>query len=178
MSSTVTMRVANPADVGALHGLVESAYRGDSARQGWTHEADLLGGQRTDPDELHGLIADPDARVIVAERDGMLVGCVKVQRMTGRRAQLGMLSVSPLVQAAGLGSDLIKTAEAYVAVRFGADKMEMLVIEQRPALIAFYERRGYRLTGERRPFPYGNPRAGLPLRDDIGFVVLEKALAG
>ena len=54
--------------------------------------------------------------------------------------------------------------------------MEMTVIANRGELIAWYERRGYVLTGERRPFPLDDPRFGLPKTRDLAFVVLEKPL--
>ena len=59
----------------------------------------------------------------------------------------------------------------------GMPTMRMTVIDIRDELIAFYERRGYRRTGIKKPFPYGDARFGLPKRDDLRFEVLEKPLA-
>lgn len=174
--SDLTIRPATPADVPALLDLVTSAYRGDSARRGWSHEADLLDGQRTDVEALSDLIAAPRSAILLAFRDADLVGCVQVTEPKPNSAYLGLLSVRPDLQAAGLGRALIATAEKYAREALGATEMEMTVIRQRTELIAWYERRGYRLTGEERPFPTTDPRFGLPRRDDLAFVVLAKPL--
>lgn len=170
-------RIAGAYDIPALHALIESAYRGDAARVGWTHEADLLGGQRTDPDALGAMIADPDQRILIAEAaDGATIGCVAIAARPPAGAYLGMLTVRPDLQTQGLGRRLIDAAEAEARAAFGAAAIEMTVIVQRRELIAWYERRGYRPTGERRPFPHGDPRFGLPKTEALEFVVLEKAL--
>lgn len=174
--SEATFRPAAPDDVPALHRLIESAYRGDSAKAGWTHEADLLGGQRTDETELRDILADASRVLLLAEIDGVLTGCVQVAKQGEGLAYLGLLTVDPRRQAAGLGRWLIAAAEAEAIDRFGATRMEMTVIRQRAELIAWYERRGYRLTGETRPFPLDDERFGLPQTRELEFVVLEKAL--
>ena len=157
--------------------MIESAYRGDSARRGWSHEADLLDGQRTDLAALEGALDDP-AQSLLCLRDGEeAVACVALTDKGGALSYLGLLTVDPARQAAGLGRLILAAAEDRAASDFGASRIEMTVIAQRTELIAWYERRGYRLTGERRPFPHGNPRFGAPRRDDLEFVVLEKALA-
>lgn len=173
----VSFRRATLADVDRLQAFVHSAYRGDSARKGWTHEADLLDGQRTDVEALRAMIEDPTYVILLAERDDALAGCVSVTDKGEGLAYLGMLSVDPVRQGGGLGRRLIGAAEAETRARFGADRMEMTVIAQRSELIAWYERCGYALTGEQRPFPAADPRFGLPKRDDLVFVVLAKALA-
>jgi len=169
-------RPAAPDDVPALRALIESAYRGDSAKVGWTHEADLLGGQRTDEAELRDILADASRIILLAEIDGALTGCVQVADQGQGLSYLGLLTVDPARQAGGLGRLLIDAAEAEAAARFAATRMEMTVIRQRAELIAWYERRGYRLTGETRPFPLDDPRFGLPRTRDLAFVVLEKPL--
>ena len=173
----VTIRPATRADLAALHPLVERAYRGDSARQGWTHEADLLGGQRTDLASLTGIVADPHQRILLAFDGGALLGCVQISDKGQGLAYLGLLSVDPDLQAGGLGKRLMAAAEAEAVSTFGARRMEMTVIRQRAELIAYYERRGYALTGEERPFPMDDERFGLPQRRDLAFVVLAKDLA-
>ena len=173
----LTIRPATAADLDALHPLVERAYRGDSARRGWTHEADLLGGQRTDPTSLEGIIADPAQRILLAFDEGALLGCVQISDKGQGLAYLGLLSVDPDLQASGLGKQLMAAAEAEAASVFRARRMEMTVIRQRAELIAYYERRGYALTGEERPFPMDDERFGLPQRRDLAFVVLAKDLA-
>ncbi len=171
------IRPATPADIPALHALVESAYRGESAKRGWTHEADLLGGQRTDADALAALLANPEVMLLVAEEEsGTLTGCVQGSRVGAARAYLGLLTVDPALQTQGLGRRLIAAIEAACAAHFGAYVMEMTVIRQRTELIAYYERRGYAVTGEARPFPLDDARFGLPKTRALEFVVLEKAL--
>ncbi|MBX9795759.1 GNAT family N-acetyltransferase [Sphingomonas sp.] len=169
-------RRATPRDIAAVHALVESAYRGDSARRGWTHEADLLGGQRTDAQEIAALIADPAHYLMLMGDGAALVGCADIADRGGGLAYLGMLSIAPGRQAGGLGKALIAAAERVAAQHFHARTVEMTVIRQRTELIAYYARRGYALTGETRPFPYGDARFGDPRRDDLDFVVLAKPL--
>lgn len=171
-----TIRPATLADISALHALIESAYRGDSARQGWTHEADLLGGQRTDLAMLGAIIDDPDQRIIVAIDGATIIGCVQITNKHHGKSYLGLLSVDPSRQASGLGKQLIAAAEHAVATYFGAKTIEMTVIRQRSELIDYYLRRGYSLTGEERPFPIGDERFGLPKTSELAFVVLAKNL--
>ena len=170
------IRAAVPADVPALLDLVHSAYRGDRARTGWTHEADMLGGQRTDVTALAEIIGDPKQRILLAEDDVGLVGCVQISDLGDGRAYLGLLSTAPEHQAQGLGRTLIQAAENEAGRKFGARTMEMTVIRQREELISYYERRGYIRTGEERPFPLDDPRFGIPQRRDLSFVVLTKSL--
>ena len=168
--------LARAADLAAIHMLVESAFRGDSARLGWSHEADLLAGQRTDMAELEEIFADPRQRLLVA-RDGQdIAGCVTIADKGDGRAYLGMLTVDPHRQAAGLGKQLMAAAEQRAVEEFGARRMELTIIPHRAELTAWYERRGYSLTGEDRPFPADDPRFGLPRRDDLIFSVMEKRL--
>jgi predicted N-acetyltransferase YhbS len=170
------IRPATHADVPALHTLVESAYRGDSARQGWTHEADLLDGQRTDPTSLSEIIDDPDQRILVALDGPDIIGCVQIAGKENGKSYLGLLSVDPRRQATGLGKQLISAAEHAAATYFGAHLIEMTVIKQRSELIAYYSRRGYSETGEERPFPFGDERFGLPRTSELVFIVLAKSI--
>jgi ribosomal protein S18 acetylase RimI-like enzyme len=169
------IRPAAHADLPALLDLVHSAYRGDSARGGWTHEADLLDGQRTDLAALGAMVRDTGQHLLVFRDNDALRACVALTDKGAGLAYLGMLTVDPQQQAAGLGRLILAAAEDHAAA-FGARQVEMTVIAQRAELIAWYQRRGYALTGEQRPFPHGDPRFGLPKRDDLVFVVLEKTL--
>ena len=171
-----TTRIATLDDLPALHRLIERAYRGETARVGWTNEADLLDGQRTDVEELTEILTDPARIMLLAEDAGALVACLQLVDEGGGTAYLGMLSVEPELQAGGLGRFMIAAAEAEAVARFGATTMRMTVIRQRPELIAWYERRGYALTGETEPFPLSDERFGLPRRQDLEFVVLAKGL--
>ena len=170
------VRLATEADLRRVHALIESAYRGDTARQGWTHEADLLGGQRTDLVALTAALSDPDQHILVLEIDGAIVATVQVQAKSGDTAYLGQLAVCPTQQAQGLGRQMIAAAEDFAVDRFGARIMEMTVITQRTDLIAYYLRRGYAATGETRPFPYDDVRFGMPVTRDLSFTVLAKVL--
>jgi ribosomal protein S18 acetylase RimI-like enzyme len=168
-------RPATRADVPALHALVESAYRGAGSHAGWTTEAHLLDGQRTDAMLIAGMIADPAQVILVFEHDGDVNGCLTVERREGY-GYIGMVSVRPTEQGGGLGRMMLERAEAYLAREWAMARARMTVIAQRPELIAWYQRRGYVLTGDTAPFPYGEPQFGAPKRDDLYFVILEKHL--
>lgn len=172
----IDIRDAVPADIPALHRLIESAYRGEASRAGWTTEADLLDGQRTDPEDLADILADPKQALLSAWRGDEPVGCVLIADRGEGTGYFGMLSVNPTLQGGGLGRRLVEAAHAALADRFGARRVRISVFPQRETLIAWYQRLGYRLTGDTLPFPYGEPRFGLPLRDDLHFLVLERAL--
>lgn len=172
-------RAATPADIEAVVALTESAYRGDASRAGWTTEADLLDGQRTDPREVAELIANRNVRLLLAEQaDRLLASCV-IERLADGNAcdgYFGMFSVRPEAQGSGTGRALLAEAERIARDEWHARTMRMTVIDVRAELIAWYERRGYRRTGEYRPFPYGDARFGIPKRDDLRFEWLVKSL--
>ena len=171
------MRAADAADVAAIVDLVESAYRGDASRVGWTTEADLLDGQRTDADVVREAVAsDASVLLVAVDDDGNLLACCQLEPHGDATCYFGMFAVRPTQQGGGVGRDLLADAESYARERLAATTMQMTVIAQRSELIAWYERRGYHRTGETRPFPYGDERFGLPRRDDLHFVVLEKSL--
>jgi len=168
MSDTLAITPANCADAPALKDLLEAAYRGDSARRGWNHEADILDDERTAPGELEALLADPAVTILTARDSTGLIGCVAVTVKDADLAYLGMLCVAPDLQSAGLGGRLLEAAENHARAQV-ITAMEMTVIDSRAALIAWYERRGFARTGETRPFPVlRNP--------PVTFVVLEKPL--
>lgn len=178
-SASLHFRVAAPEDVAAIVALTQSAYRGDASRLGWTTEADLLDGQRTDAAEVAALITNPGVRLLLAERDGQLLASCVVERLAGEHAgdgYFGMFSVRPEAQGNGTGRALLAEAERVAREEWHARAMRMSVIDARAELIAWYERRGYRRTGEYRPFPYGDPRFGIPKRDDLRFEWLVKDL--
>ncbi len=172
-------RHANPSDADALVALVESAYRGDASKQGWTTEADMLGGRRTGADDILACIERPQSVILVAERAAdardELLACAHIAVEDGA-GYFGMFSVRPHLQGGGVGKVVIAEAERIVRDDWKLPAMRMTVIDIRDELIAFYERRGYRRTGIKKPFPYGDERFGLPKRDDLRFEVLEKAL--
>jgi ribosomal protein S18 acetylase RimI-like enzyme len=171
----LTFRDATDADVDTLVSLVEAAYRGDDSRAGWTTEADILEGQRTDPEGVLAVIKSPDSRLLVVEREGQVVACCQLEHR-GTYAYFGMFAVSPTLQGGGLGKVIIAEAERTARETWGVTEMHMTVISVRDDLIAWYERRGYRRTGEMKPFPYGDERFGVPQRDDLQFELLVKPL--
>lgn len=172
---TLTFRSAVPADIPALVALVTSAYRGDVSKQGWTTEADMLDGQRIDPDVLARDIERDRSRILLAERDGLLLACAHVAEDEGA-GYFGMFSVRPDLQGGGVGTAMLAEAERVARDEWRLPAMRMTVIDIRDELIAFYERRGYVRTGTKKPFPYGDERFGIPKRDDLRFEVLEKPL--
>jgi GNAT superfamily N-acetyltransferase len=173
--SAWTFRAATPADIEVVTRLVESAYRGDSSRQGWTSEAELLDGQRTDRDQVASLIGGADSRILLAEREGRLEASCHIERQ-GEDCSFGMFAVTPMLQRQGMGRLLLQEAERVAREEWRCRRMRMTVIDVRAELIAWYERRGYRRTGVFVPFPYGDERFGIPRRDDLRFEYLDKAL--
>jgi ribosomal protein S18 acetylase RimI-like enzyme len=170
--------IAVPGDAPAVVSLVESAYRGELSRVGWTTEADLLGGQRTDVEAVRGIAESPSSLLLLArDGDDELVACCQLERRDGDICYFGMFAVSPGSQGGGLGRAVLAEAERRAREDWAARTMEMTVIAQRRDLIAWYVRHGYAETTETVPFPYGNVRFGLPKRDDLYFVVLRKPLA-
>jgi ribosomal protein S18 acetylase RimI-like enzyme len=176
METALTFRDATDADVDALVALIESAYRGDDSRAGWTTEADILEGQRTDPEGVLEVIKSPGSRLIVVEREEQVVACCQLEHR-GAHAYFGMFAVGPAHQGGGLGKVIIAEAERIARASWGVPEMHMTVISVRDDLIAWYERRGYRRTGKMTPFPYGDERFGIPQRDDLQFELLVKELA-
>ncbi|MFD7032649.1 GNAT family N-acetyltransferase [Streptomyces sp. NPDC059917] len=174
-TTALSFRSADDSDVPALVELVESAYRGDASRGGWTTEADYLDGQRTDERGVREVIATPDSILLVVERDGEIVACCHLEHR-GDHAYFGMFAVRPALQGAGLGKEIMAEAERRVRERWDAKEMHMTVVNVREELIAYYVRRGYRRTGELSPFPYGDERFGIPRRADLAFELLVKQL--
>lgn len=175
MTVALQFRPAGYEDIDALLELVESAYRGDASRKGWTTEADLLDGQRTDRDGLRATIDKDGSIILMAERDGELLACANLERQ-GDAAYFGMFAVCPGLQGGGIGDAVLRECER-LALSWGLTQVRMTVIWTRRELIAFYLRRGYAATGERAPFPYGDERFGVPRRDDLYFEVYAKALS-
>jgi len=173
--SELTFRAAGPDDIEAVVALVESAYRGDASRVGWTTEADLLDGRRTGRDDIEAILARERSQLLLAEQDGALIACAHVMVEDGA-GYFGMFSVMPERQGQGIGNDVLAEAERVVREEWRCEAMRMSVIDVRDDLIPFYERRGYRRTGVKKPFPYGDARFGIPKRDDLRFEILEKDL--
>ena len=173
--NALRFRAATAADIDAIVALVESAYRGDASRQGWTTEADFLDGRRTGADDVSACLGRERSRILLTERDGVMLACAHVAEEDGA-GYFGMFSVKPNLQGGGIGKHVLAEAERIAREEWKLRVMRMTVIDIRDELIAFYERRGYRRTGITKPFPYGDARFGLPTRDDLRFEILEKEL--
>jgi ribosomal protein S18 acetylase RimI-like enzyme len=160
-------------DIAELNKLINSAYRGESAKQGWTHESDLLTGIRIDEEELSNLITKKDTSIIKYTDDAKIVACMLLEQQHGF-LYLGMLTVSPNLQANGIGKQLLHEAEKEAA-SLGISKIRMTVISTRAELIEWYKKRGYKDTGVIKPFPTDSRKFGLPLMP-LQFVVMEKSI--
>jgi ribosomal protein S18 acetylase RimI-like enzyme len=169
---------ATDADVPEIVALMNRAYRGRGAALGWSNEASYIDGDRTSETLLRqDIAANAEASLLAWRRaSGDLRGCVWLEPLGDDVWYLGSLTVDPLAQNAGLGRQLLAAAEDWVRAR-GGRSIKMTVVNVRDSLIAWYGRRGYRLTGEIEPFPYDDLRFGLPKRPDLCFVVLRKQLA-
>ena len=174
-ATPLTFRHAVATDVPAIVALVESAYRGDASRAGWTTEADLLDGQRVDAQGVLEIIDKPVSRVLLGEADGGLRACCHIEKQDAS-CYFGMFAVDPGQQGNGTGKRMLGEAERIAREAWNCTRMEMTVIPVRDELIAWYERCGYRRTGVFKPFPYGDKRFGIPKRDDLRFEILVKSL--
>jgi predicted N-acetyltransferase YhbS len=178
LSDEVGLTAATDADFPEVVALTNWAYRGTGAVASWTVES-YLDGERTTVEALRAdLAAAPDAQVLVwRNAAGELLGHVWLEPQAAGVWYLGLLSVRPDRQDQKLGRALLGAAEAFAQGR-GARRIRLTVINVRDTLIAWYQRRGYALTGEVRPFPYGDDRFGRPMREDLSFMVLERGLLG
>lgn len=165
---------ASEADYPEIIALTNRAFREPSGQAAWKVET-LVEGQRIEESLLRDDMAKPGARLLVWREAGEHMGHVRLDEGPDGAWYLAMLTVRPDRQDGGLGRTLLAAAEDFARAR-GAKRMRMTVVHQRAELIAWYERRGYALTGEREPFPYGDDRFGKPTRDGLYFDVLEKAL--
>ena len=172
----ITLEPATEPDLPAIVALMNAAFRGADGQRGWSTEADYIKGVRTSVSLLREEMAG-GALYLLAREDATstLQGCVSLRAVSPEKWYLGSLTVSPALQNTGFGRKLLNASEEYAAAR-GAQTIEMTVVQVRDALIAWYERRGYRRTGETRPFPYGDDRYGTPTRSDLEFVVLARHL--
>ncbi|KAA9040643.1 GNAT family N-acetyltransferase [Ginsengibacter hankyongi] len=167
------IRKATLKDISQLVTLVNSAYRGNDSKKGWTTEADLLDGIRTDANSLEQMVNKKEAVILQSfNENNVLQGCVYLEKIKDKM-YLGMLTVSPLEQAKGLGKQLLIEAEKYAADQ-KCSIMEMTVISVRTELIAWYQKHGYRNTGKTKPFP-NDAKFGMP-RQPLEFIVMQKEI--
>jgi ribosomal protein S18 acetylase RimI-like enzyme len=165
---------ATQSDIAALNILVNSAFRGESSKKGWTTEADLLDGIRTDENILAENLNQPKTTILKYTEADEILGMVMLKNQ-GESLYLGMLTVAPDLQGSGIGKKLLYASEVF-AKEQGVSKIEMTVISIRTELVAWYERHGYTRTGEVRPFPMDDPKFGLP-KAFLEFVVMEKEIS-
>jgi N-acetylglutamate synthase-like GNAT family acetyltransferase len=171
----MTITQATLSDATELTALVNSAYRGESSRQGWTTEAHLLDGIRIDEPTMREYLQARDTVILKCVNDeGGIIACVYLQQFSNKKLYLGMLSVSPAIQAGGIGRRLLLEAEVW-AKKKDCKTIFMTVITTRTELIDWYKRRGYRDTGKREPF-HDTKRFGVP-KDYIELMVLDKEIA-
>jgi ribosomal protein S18 acetylase RimI-like enzyme len=179
MMPNLVVTPAAEADLPAVVALVNSAYRGEGAQAGWTTEAAYIDGQRTSLEDLKAELAGEPRPILLVMRpkaQSDIIACAMVEpHIEQGYAYLGMITVRPGLQAGGVGRAMLAAAES-CARSLGAARAQMTVVHIRDTLIAWYERRGYRLTGERKPFPYDDARFGAPKVAGLEFVVLDKAL--
>ncbi|MFO7786973.1 MAG: GNAT family N-acetyltransferase [Halospina sp.] len=172
-SSEAGLRDATADDAEAIAERVNSAYRGDGSRRGWTTEADLLGGQCTDAAMIRELLDGSLFRL--AWQGDILVGTLQIEQVDDNTAELGMLAVDPERQGEGIGRRLVTDAEQTARARLGCHTLRIRVLHQRSELLHWYESLGFERTGETAPFPISS-RFGEPRVTDLWFVLLEKAL--
>jgi N-acetylglutamate synthase-like GNAT family acetyltransferase len=163
-----------PVEASQIAALVNSAYRGDSSRQGWTTEADLLDGTRTNKADIEGLIAREGSMILLCMKDAEIIGCAHLE-LHGTRCELGMLVVKPGLQGRGIGKQIMQAAESVARGSWGVKVITMSVISVRRELIDFYQRRGYRRTSRKKPF-VADDTHGYPKSPSIEFEVLEKTI--
>ncbi|HEX3967043.1 MAG TPA: GNAT family N-acetyltransferase [Edaphobacter sp.] len=169
------LAAATEAEYPAIIDLVNLAYRGAGPSASWNIENFIEGERLNDSLLREDLAAKPEAHLLTY-RDtpgGQLLGTVWLDPGKDEVWYLGLLTIHPELQKRKLGGTLLAAAEDFARQR-GARRIQMTVVHVRDILIAWYERRGYTLTGEIRPFPYGDERFGRPTRDDLYFVVLTK----
>ena len=191
---SVFLRQAKIEDIDALEQLLNRCYR---QTEGWTNEADLVGGIRITKDELARTIANPTHYLFVypktstGERDGEetgeLLGCIGVDMQVNaaaKKAYIGMFAVHPELQGRGVGHQILQAAETFAQRHLQSDgqatdknpaRLTMSILSHRPELLSYYQRRGYQLNGNKMPFP-NDGNNGEPKRQDLELLELEKTV--
>lgn len=193
---SVFLRQAEASDIDALEQLLNRCYR---QTEGWTNEADLIGGIRITQDELASTIVNPKhylfvyPKTITGERDGEetgeLLGCIGVDMQVNaagdKKAYIGMFAVHPELQGQGVGNVILQAAETFAGRHLQPDeqasdkkpaRLTMSILSHRPELLSYYQRRGYQLNGNKMPFP-NDGNNGEPKRQDLELLELEKPVS-
>jgi ribosomal protein S18 acetylase RimI-like enzyme len=170
------VRVASEADAGPIAELVNRAYRPAPQQRGWTHEAELVAGDRISAAQVSALFAAQSVVLVLCEGAG-IIACVHLLAGESGGVYIGMLATDPARQVRGLGKQMLAHAEQYALLHFNASIFRMSVLSSRPELMAFYERRGYARTGEVEAYPV-EAGVGRPLVDGLRVVSLVKQAGG
>lgn len=168
---SVIIQLANTSQSEAIAALVNMAYRPDKYAKGWTHESDLVAGNRTSPEQVSKQMS-PNSPVLVALRGREVIACVQITQ-DGPDSWIGMLATHPSEQNSGIGKKMLIAAEAYAANHFSPERLKMTVLSSRPELLSFYQRRGYQLTGKVSQYPV-DAGVGIPLMNDLHVLELCK----
>lgn len=162
---------ATIADIPALNILINSAYRGETSKKGWTTEAHLLEGKRTTEKELTEMFQDSKNTFLKFTENNQIIGSVLLVKKE-QQLYLGMLTVSPELQNSGIGKKMLLEAENH-AKTLGLSSIIMTVISVREELLNWYKRHGYADTGKREAFPESEIHATIS-EDPLEFIFLEK----
>lgn len=160
-------------DIPALNILINSAYRGETSKKGWTTEANLLEGKRTNEEELTETILNPKNTILKFTENDQIIGSVLLVEKE-HQLYLGMLTVSPELQNSGIGKKMLAEAENH-ARALGLSSIIMTVISVREELIAWYKRNGYVDTGKREAFPSSDIHINVS-NEPLEFIFLEKKI--
>ena len=163
-------------DIADIVSLVNQTYRGEQSRLGWTTEADLLDGLRTDQAHMASLVNAQDCRVLLAKQGDELLGSILLEYLADSEAvELGMFAVVPSLQNQGIGKQLLAYAESFALNHWSPQRLILEVIPCRQELISFYQRRGYQFNGVSQPFPV-NPELWRPKREGLTLACMEKLI--
>ncbi len=166
--------IAQMSDIPDMVALIDSVYRGENSRKGWTTEADFLDGQRTDKELIQREMSKPDSLFLLIREQGRLLASVHLEKRE-TYAYLGMLSVDVNVQNKQLGRRILEYAEGFIQSEWNLFELRITVLHLRPELIAWYERRGFKLTGAAYEFPR-DVRMGQPKVPHLELLEMQKIL--
>lgn len=169
MSETIAL--ADASQSAEIAELVNKAYRPEANSRGWTHESDLVAGDRTSPEQVRQQIS-PHSPVLVAVRNHAIVACVQITH-DAPDCWIGMLATHPSEQNSGMGKKMLMAAESYATAHFAPKRLMMSVLSSRAELLSFYQRRGYQLTGQTSDYPL-EAGVGTPLMNDLRVLELSK----
>lgn len=175
MTRQASYRTATTDDAPIIADLVNRAYRPTPEHAGWTHESELVSGERTNAQQIIELLQRPDSLVLLALDESNIIGCVHLEK-DAEHCYIGMLAIDPTRQAHGLGKQLLAQAEQFGKARFNPEQFRMVVVSARQELIEFYLRRGYQKTNETMPYP-SDAGVGLPKREGMVIEVLCKNIS-